>query len=52
MEREDRNRKIMQAIKKQTKAALETKSSARAALIMSGIYDKCGRLRPEFGGQS
>ncbi len=50
MTQEERNARILQAIKTCTEENTKTPELARAALIREGIYFEDGRLRPEYGG--
>ncbi|GGB51469.1 hypothetical protein [Blastomonas aquatica] len=50
MTHSQRNQKILNAIEEETSRALESKKTARAALIGEGIYTTKGKLRVEFGG--
>ena len=50
MTQAQRNRKILKAIQEDTKRALTSEKTARAALIRDGIYTSKGKLRAEFGG--
>ena len=52
MTREQRNRKILDAIEAETTRALATKKTAREILIKEGIYTVSGKLRAEFGGKN
>ncbi|MCA3564451.1 MAG: hypothetical protein IOC90_11950 [Methylocystis sp.] len=45
-----RNQKILNAIKDETKRGLVSKKAARDTLIKEGIYTTSGKLRKEFGG--
>jgi hypothetical protein len=47
-----RNKKILKAIKAETKRATASPQAARALLIEEGIYTAKGKLRVEFGGKS
>ena len=47
-----RNEKILNAIANETKRALVSKSTAKAALISEGIYTKKGALRAAFREKS
>ncbi len=52
MTHEQRNQKILDTIKRETKKALESKEYARKMLIKEGIYNEEGQLMPEFGGEA
>ena len=52
MTREQRNRKIIEAIDVYTERALVSQQAARAVLIKDGIYTAEGKLRAEFGGEA
>ena len=56
MTHEERNRLVLEEIKKQTFERLsgtpeEAKAKCRAHLISLGIYNENGELTPEFGGK-
>jgi hypothetical protein len=51
MTQTERNRLILEGIKKLTDAAMESPKTARKALISGGIYTKKGKLRAEYGGE-
>lgn len=48
----ERNRRILEAISKETARAVTSQKVARETLIREGIYTKKGKLRAEFGGAS
>lgn len=47
----ERNKKILEAIKKETARATKSKKTAIRTLINEGIYSEDGRLMPEYGGE-